>query len=495
SEIASEDALMKQFGLKVRDGSFLKGRPFQAPWTSHSLLVPWIWNHQPLVANFLGLHRVRADQLLADLDVLQPVMERAYGGWDSAAARGWDWNRWFADWRARLAAKGKSKLSFDDAFAPMDALFGFQRDNHTQIPLNRGKTSDGSQTALLANEPAAACVEIRAGGRTFPIDPRDAGQRARTAKLWKIGAKSFGPANYLSMPTSYGTPLEVRCGNAWITLQPVGVPTPSAWSLLVNRLWNRPRPDPVRIERLGDGVVYARLPSFYWKNYDSASRQGWAQRQPADRVLIVDLRDNEGGDGTYGTAALEGWIDENRLKGFQDFGSQLGNSCLLPALTWNRAVLDSPTIRPSQLKFLQLQLDRMAQPYPDGCPRSVNVIPPQWTYPQRRFDPKPGDLRIVALVNSGCGSDCEFITMQLASLPETIVVGVNTFGVGQFIQPGYSVLPHTGLGYRIAQGRSNHYGDDRSYDGYGLDVDVVLPDVDILKPEQLTELAEVVNKL
>jgi hypothetical protein len=60
------------------------------------------------------------------------------------------------------------------------------------------------------------------------------------------------------------------------------------------------------------------------------------------------------------------------------------------------------------------------------------------------------------------------------------------------IQPGYSVLPHTGLRYRIALGRSDPYGDNRSVDGYGLDVDVVLPEVDTLSRAQMRELAQVV---
>jgi hypothetical protein len=83
---------------------------------------------------------------------------------------------------------------------------------------------------------------------------------------------------------------------------------------------------------------------------------------------------------------------------------------------------------------------------------------------------------------------------MLASLPETIVAGTNTFGVCQLIQPGYSVLPHTGLSYRIALGRSDYYGDNRSVDGYGLDVDVVLPQVGTLKQRQLRELADAVAK-
>jgi hypothetical protein len=60
------------------------------------------------------------------------------------------------------------------------------------------------------------------------------------------------------------------------------------------------------------------------------------------------------------------------------------------------------------------------------------------------------------------------------------------------IQPGYSVLPHTGLHYRIALGRSDPYGDNRSVDGYGLDVDLVLPSVDTLGRDQMRELAELV---
>jgi len=54
------------------------------------------------------------------------------------------------------------------------------------------------------------------------------------------------------------------------------------------------------------------------------------------------------------------------------------------------------------------------------------------------------------------------------------------------------VLPHTGLPYRIALGRSDFYGDNRSVDGYGLDVDIVLPDVNSLGRESMRELAAIV---
>ena len=483
AEITTEDMHLRQLGLILRDGSFLKEHPFGPPWTSHSLLIPSTWS-EPGIKALLGPRHVRADLLLADLDVLEPVMERAYGGWDSAAARGWNWGHWFGDWRKQLAARGAAELSYNEAFAPMDALLAFQRDNHTQIPLKR-RTSDGSQTAILASAPTADCVEIRAGGRPFSIAANDAGEHVRTAKLWTSGAEGFTDAHYVSMPSSYGTPQAVRCGEDWIPLQPIGN-RPRNLTSKLSELWAATLGhDRARVEQLGNGVVYVRLPTFEEPNYSQVPSGGWPQHHPGDHVLVVDMRDNDGGDAGYGLDVLKGFVDESRMVHFDQIGSQIISSCLYGPLKWN---YPSPTGK----KRLQELLDIMARPYPPACPRAVNTSPSRWTYPQHRFEPRPGDMRIIALVNSRCGSDCELLTEMLASLPETIVVGANTYGLCQLIQPGYSVLPHTGLRYRIALGRSDPYGDNRSVDGYGLDVDVVLPQVDSLKPKQICELAQLV---
>ncbi len=217
-----------------------------------------------------------------------------------------------------------------------------------------------------------------------------------------------------------------------------------------------------------------------------------ADRRP---VLIVDLRNNGGGDEDYGLYVLRNWIEEARLVPVEALGTEINSSCLFAPLKWNSEEIGRMLSLP-QKQYLQGLLDGMAKPYPADCPRTVDVRPPRWTYVQRRFRPGLGDRRIVVLVNSACGSDCELLVVaRLASLSETIVAGTNTFGVGQFTQPGYSVLPHTGLRYRFALGHSNLFGDDRSFDGYGLDVDVVLPGIDTLSPDQLRQLAEVVGKL
>jgi hypothetical protein len=44
-----------------------------------------------------------------------------------------------------------------------------------------------------------------------------------------------------------------------------------------------------------------------------------------------------------------------------------------------------------------------------------------------------------------------------------------------FTQPGYFVLPHSRVPFRIALSRTDAYGDGRSVDGYGIAVDILLP--------------------
>jgi hypothetical protein len=491
TEIAAEDARLTRFGLTLRGGSLLIDHPFQPPWTSHSLLTPPDWRFQPL-RTLLGSQKVRADLLRSDLDVLEPVMQRAYGGWDNAARRGWNWAKWFSDWRNQLAAKGSAEIPFDEAFAPVDALKAFQRDNHTQIPLERSATAsgDGSQTALLTTMPASPCQEIRSGNRTFEIPKNDPAQQVKIAREWHDGESTLARVAYISMPLSRGTPQAVHCSAQWISVSKIGTKS-SALPLLRRRLGSS---DHTRIEKLGDGIVYVRLPTLVAANYENISRANWPHREPSDRVLIVDLRNNDGGGFGYGLHVLEEWVDQSRMAPWDAFGKQLTASCLYAPLRWNTQMILSPTLSPDEKPFLQSLLDRMGQPYPADCPRTMETTHPKWAYSMHRFAPKPGSLSIIALVNSKCGSDCEVLTAELASLPETVVAGANTFGVGQFIQPGYSVLPHTGLHYRVALGTSNFYGDNRSFDGYGLDVDIVLPEIDALQTGQLRELAEVIAR-
>jgi hypothetical protein len=490
SEISTEEARLRGLGLRLPADGLFKERPFEAPWTSHSLLVPSGWLAEPGVKKLVGNRSVRADLLRSDLDILEAVMRRAYGGWDRAEARGWNWSAWFAEWRRRLSARGTDRISIDEAFAPLDALLRFQRDNHTQIPLSRW-TSDGSQTALLASAPSAPCTDIRVKEQVTELSRTDLGQQVRHATMWRPGMTHPQSAFYVSAPTSLGTLDGIDCVEQRIRLEPAGKPT-HIWTILLAEM----RGDRPRVERIGTGVVYARLPTMNPTNYQNLRSSDGTTRSPTDRVLIVDLRDNTGGELTYGLKLLNGWVDP-RIERWDTIGTRVTTSCLYPALKWgfdhNFFQVLGDSITADARQSLQWWLDQMAQPFATDCPRAVTVTPPTWKYPDRHFSPSPDALRIIVLVNARCGSDCEALTDFLAALPEVRVVGVNTFGLAQFTQPGYSVLPHTGLGYRLALGTSDLYGDDRSVDGYGLDVDVVLPDVDTLRQDQLIELAHVLG--
>ena len=71
-----------------------------------------------------------------------------------------------------------------------------------------------------------------------------------------------------------------------------------------------------------------------------------------------------------------------------------------------------------------------------------------------------------------------------------VKASVNTAGVAQHIVPGFMVLPHTTLIFRMSLGLSDLYGDNRSVDGYGLDVDVLLPTKDANSPQGIIALAK-----
>lgn len=110
----------------------------------------------------------------------------------------------------------------------------------------------------------------------------------------------------------------------------------------------------------------------------------------------------------------------------------------------------------------------------------------------RAFSVKPSETdqpRIVAIVDNGCGSDCEYMASVLAKLPNTVIAGTSTYGVMGFTQPGYFVLPNSRVPFRLALSRSDAYGDGRSVDGYGITVDVLLPTAQSQSRASLAALA------
>ena len=497
AERTAEIAWLTSLGLSVPDAGVVLAEPYAPPLTRRSFVVPHTW------FNFESPDTVSSAALAEDLDVLREVMSRAYGGWETAEARGWNWDSWFAEWKAMLVAHGAAMLSLEEAFAPIKRLMEFQLDNHTNIPLSdRTFFGSGSTTVVLASAPKDVCTEARtASGQSFALAARDLGQQPHRAQVWD--GKALHGTSYLSYPALRGVVTEVKCGALWVKARPVWEPAPlnvfhaSPERTKALLALSKETHDHPFLIHLAPGVAYLRLPTFSKQNAVDIEQHlaAWPKPTQEDKVLIVDLRDNGGGD--VADEALVGWVDADRLwTGFNNSTTHHGASCLYPALRWGYTALTSGHLNPPLPKGmvggLQEMLDALYGPSQPGCPRRTEEAKGTWNYAQRHAAPPgpvAGHRRILALVNNGCGSDCELMTYLLASLPETVVVGSNTYGVAQYIQPGYSVLPRTRLAFRIALGTSDLYGDQRSVDGYGLDVDVVLASEAGAKPDAILRLA------
>lgn len=471
-ERQGEVGWLTSLGLKVPEGGPLLESPFTPPFTSRSLLVPTAWWRLPQPRT------VTSDALRRDVSLLHAVMEKAYGGWESARKRGWDWNRWFEEWDRDLASKGSAKLDLPDALAPFGKLEALQLDNHSG-PVGLPFFSSGSRTAVLDGAPQGSCTEMRTvDGATFPLDPRDPAQVPRKALVLMDVKAPEREGYYLSYPGKRGILNGVLCGGKWIGGRPNW--SHSKRALITNLAGTAP--DVPSYRAINAETGYLRLPSFTKQNGELLRKlvAGLPATAGYEKLLIVDLRGNDGGDAPV--AQLARWLDLPTLRRVMSgVGKRLPQSCLYNAL---RAGYTQVTIRSLQpplsdelRKDLQQQLDGLFAPTPDGCPVTVSETRPAWGYREHQVTvtPPAGKPRILALVDNECGSDCEFITTLLAAEAGSVIAGENTLGVGQFMQPGYFILPNTRIQFRIALGMTDIYGDNRSVDGYGLDVDIVLP--------------------
>ena len=481
----SEVEWLTSLGVQAPERGPVLSEPFAEPFTKRSFVVPASWWRTPQP------RELQASMLRQDLALLHMVMEKAYGGWESAARRGWDWNRWFGDWDRDLAAKGDARLGLADALAPFERLERFQLDNHSG-PTGGVYFGSGSQTAVLQSAPSGTCSALRmSSGETAALDVKDPATAPKPAKIVHAGEERPADGFYISYPARRGTAAAVECGGKWISLETWGLP---AREKQISALAQKPGGQP-SYRMVAEDIGYLRVPTLSKKNSEL-----WTKMLPTlpesagrERLLIVDLRMNDGGDEQLG--ALDRWVDLSAIQSVVNFSRTQPKSCLYDALRWGYTQMTSlglqPPLSDGLRNMLQGQLNGLFQPGAEGCPMVVERTRSKWNYTQHRFPAAApvGRPWLMLLTDGGCASDCEFMIYVLAAAAGSVVVGESTYGVGQFVQPGYFVLPHTRLHFRIALGRSDFYGDDRSFDGYGLGPDIVLAGEDAYAPETILRLA------
>jgi C-terminal processing protease CtpA/Prc len=281
----------------------------------------------------------------------------------------------------------------------------------------------------------------------------------------------------------------VRCGGRPIAVTPVSNESEEKRLAQIGELAEA-SPDVPSYRVVSDAIGYLRLPTFSKENGELVRKLA-TQYPPSagkEKLLIVDARMNDGGD--LPLRALRPWLDPKALSMAVRGNRFLTQSCLYSALRWGYTeftMLDmKPPISEALRKSIQKQADDLLTPDPAGCPTSTEGSRAEWHMDLHKMPEAP---RFLILMDEYCGSDCEALIYIFSSMPGVVLAGVNTYGVAQFVQPGYFVLPHTGLAFRIALGRSDLYGDDRSFDGYGFDVDVLLPRAEDRGAGNILELA------
>lgn len=461
TEIDAENARWTALGVKVPPGGIVLPQPYAPPYSTRSFVVPLEWYRafaQELKTN--GDVPVQASALREDLPVLRFLMQKTYAGYTTAQTRHhWNWDKWFAQWDAALAAKGGAKLPLSQAFAPWGKLEDVQLDNHSGIS-GYMKFTSGSQSAQLARKPAGACTALRTSAGTIGLARADNGQQPHAVQQWNGSA--FAPAWYVSYPVRNGSPVSIRCGGASIELQ---------------RIESAAGPQTPGYEMLAAGIAYVRMPSFADAPVDALRASlAKAQNLGKERAVIFDLRGNEGGNAP--SDLLSNWFAQSAVDQAAQLRQIGTESCFRTALFFGLQQQLTNGLKPpvpsGATQFLQQIVDTLKAPV--SCSPSPSISQDGTSLTDHHFSRtgEEGQTRIIALVDNGCGSDCEYMTAILAGLPGTVIAGSSTYGVMGFTQPGYFVLPHSRVPFRLALSRTDAYGDDRSVDGYGITVDVLL---------------------
>jgi hypothetical protein len=461
-EIVAENARWTALGVTVPSDGIVLSNPYAAPYTNHSFVVPFAW-YQKFNDAMTARHDypVDADALRADLPTLRLLIEKTYAGYDTAKTRGWNWNAWFAAWDKSLAARGNAVLTLRQAFAPWEQLEKTQPDERSGVP-GLATLDSGSTSARLALRPIAACTSLQTAGGAARLVTHDAGQQPHAVQLWN--GSTLSKAWYVSYPQVDGTARAISCGGRTIALTTV---PPSA------DLSQTPA-----YQTLGDGIAYVRLPTFTDANntalYAALTK---AQGLGSEHVVIFDLRGNRGGSAP--TDILADWVAQSQIEQSGGATQYTTQSCFHSALNFGQQQQLLRSLKPPAsaqvTQYLQQAVDALKGPA--DCSVQPSVTPSDTGLQTHHFSggsSTDGQPRLVALVDGGCRNECEYMVDLIAGLPGAVVVGCSTYGAIGFAQPGYFVLPHSRIPFRLALDRTDIYGDQRSVDGYGISADILL---------------------
>jgi hypothetical protein len=460
--IAAERAWLGRLGLRVP--AFMPGAAPGDVW-----IAPSAW-----FARGSGRRRIKISDLRADLPWLCRMLREGYAGWSTARRRGWDWEDFFRKWDRHLGRVRARFAAVEKAFAPWREFLAFLPDGHTG-PLARLGFARGSQTLIVAAGP---------GGEAAEAQMKDGSIRAlrkcgMSGRLWRVKTWRRGglqPGAMISLPAAWGPVRRVRVGREWKAVSRVPAQDIALRGRAIAALSGSPACLPA-FRRLPRGVDYIRIPSLTSKNAKSLVNlaRRLKSRGTTRAALIVDLRQNTGGDHTAALAALRALLPGIAWGG-KSVRRRRINSPMARALRWGYVqgrLREGPSrLTPDQRRAAQGEIDRIA----DLPAAGVHFRGDWLVLPVPIRGSRDGGPMILILADERCASDGELLVWMLRRLPFALVAGSCTHGAAQFIQPGDGLLPRTGVAFRVATAETRLDGRAGPMDGQGMPVDIVLAD-------------------
>jgi hypothetical protein len=499
-EIKNENDFLAKVGLSAEGRQALLKQPFQKPYSHLSFLVPTEWHARSTSKTVL------ADDLLLDLPVLREVMEKVYIGWEIQAARGWDWDAWFKSWETWLRERRGQSIDTYEAFQFWDRYSDFHLDNHSGprfVNIDR-RYGSSSRSYVLEQTPNGLCTLIYTQeGGSVPLPVDDKATQPFQARLGSTSRnfESASFAYYLSFPKRSGTAKAVVCGEKEISLKPTWKHSLVDVFPHIKEIAKIEEDRPM-YRRIDSDIGYVRMPKMMGANlapYDQLAKDLVNLSDKTEQIVIADNRGNGGGNHLSGLKVLSHWFELSYEKDEALYHLyRRKHSCFDRSMDWllyQQAYLSRGPVFLTET--IKKAFDALFQPFPKDCNVSYEDFKNPFVYQNRGFDPSHSTKEplLLFLTDDGCGSSCETITYQVAQKKNALIAGVSSYGVDEYGFPATLILPRTKVGFRIARELDDSYGDGRSFDGRGYEVDYLLDAEETQTAEYLAEFARSLVKM
>lgn len=217
--IEAEQQFLKDLGVKTADTDLILNLPYQLPpQTVNAFVVPHEYYNLSRRPEF-----VNPSELIQDLQILEFTMSQQYAGWDLAATRGLDWERFFNNWKLELQTLPNQPIDAEKAFKYFSRLYEYLIDNHSgPVIKSRELIRFESQSAFLEKAPKGICKNlISKSGKKTLLSTVDTSQQPGSVQFMRFNGKfnNLQSGYAISWPQNIQDVRSIECQNETINLK------------------------------------------------------------------------------------------------------------------------------------------------------------------------------------------------------------------------------------------------------------------------------------